>query len=986
MPRIDDLKRLKAEGKSARRVYGHRPEKYSLSEIREAGYTAAEAKTISGIRPSSLRHAGYTGTQMVEAGYGARDLRKAGFGPLTLLDAGLDAADLYRVGYSASSLRRAEVSATTLREAGAEAIALLRGGYDLAPMREAGYSAAELVRHRITTEELVDAGYGAADLEPYCDLDELWRYGFDARELREAGCSADELQHYFGLGELIDAGFPHVELEAVGFDAADFHSAGSKVPPLKGIFTIEEMRDGGFGSAELTVTGGWDSQTERAAVEEAYSAQNDIMRDAEAGQVDLDRIRRVKDEFLEKSSNLYRFTLEKRQFRDDLISTDLGSRLFRGFFTRRKTLANLRAEVQNIIKFDKKHFPASDVGMQRRIAHLEQMVVKIDEHVAEKARLREELSTVKERLDDLIKLRVATLDKQIKGTWRHDGLQKRIAPSLAELEGAYKKIDRTMREGNYDLAVAGFPLRPDVGDQQRKDLLDQRRQRMGTPLDLDSIKAISDPYLEQQIIDGDTLTDLSKLMHLDRKVELLTWSVKELKAEREGLKQLKDLKSKTASLWTFVNRIEKCFPSFKSLADSVTKVTRSSKLLLGKSGQKSKKHWTKQKRLTGSRDIALEVGLNFGPDLVGASITIGLSVVVTGTLTVEDDWRFRAAIDIQLVPNFKAKVGRGDANLAELSAKLGFTVKNAKYAFVDEKHFAYYMAFRIANIYILRKKLTAYGSRALNQHFGLYDDEVKDVLEKMYEGSEGRLSEMEDYLSNRPVVKAVVPKLNCPDIDFGFSSTVIPLEAGASANPYKRVVFRKSKLEIPKSNGAAAPAPAPARAVDVPELWEFEAAADGHCFFYSALFLLEWNNELWLDASYEKRGFRTLRTEAVTQWRTLFLHRDEAGYEAFKAHLDAEWEDEDVREAFLEGMEEGSTYAEASMIYALADLYDAKIKVYAETGEVYEYTGRYFNAESDPVLHFGHRFERGGHYWPLLPGNGATEAPDPTSEGLELLH
>jgi hypothetical protein len=1007
MGRPEELKRLRETGKSVRSIH-ELPERYTLEELREAGFTAKELDTLPEVDASELRTVGFTAEELKDAGFTARDLRHAGYRAKSLKRAGYSVRDIVRAGYHTRNLREQGFTATELAGAGKIAEDLYHGGFALPKLKEAGFGPEDIHWYGAAPWMLKKAGYTPTELKAGgIRAFTAVNTGFTLTELREGGYTASDMAESAGgwAADLYEAGFTVAEIKAADFDAEDFCDDVPECPmaELKPHFSIGEMKEGGYLAPQLKVTGGWDSPSEREEVDRIYGTDGDesLMRDAEAGQVDLDRIRRKKNEYIARAQGLYRFTLEKRQFKDDLITetlklenTRIFSRPFQGVFTRRKTLQNLKQECRNFIQYCQENPGTNRDRNDRLIAYLQRKVKEIDDLTQEKARLEKELKQSKEDLGKLIKLRTDKINRIIDGKFKltfssaaqEPGLKKILGPSLSALNHDYHEAEAQVREANRELAGTCYPLKPEYSDEQRNEFLARRRTLIGDPLTSAQVKMIESPHLD----DDDGLTNLNplgRMMQLDRKIELTSWPIRELVAEKHGLDELKTLKTNVASLWTFVDRIEKSFQTFLKLGNSVTTVKRSSKWLLEKRKPKEERgHYAEHKRLTGARDIALEIGLNFGPDLLGASITVGLSVVITGTISMDDDRRLRAGIDISLQPNFKAKVGRGDTKLMELSAKLGFTVKNAKYAFVDEKHFAYYLAFRIANIYHLRRKFTAYGKHALNQYLSVYDAELKDILKAMFQDSPGKLEEMEDYLCTRPVVKAVVPRLGCPDIDFGFSSTVIPAGGGASGNLYKPVAFQRSQLVIPNGGtGGSVPATTGAqRSVDVPEFWQFEAGADGHCFFYSALFLLAMQDIL-TDDVHDRNGFRKVRRDAVSWWTHLY-HRRRGSATWWAKWLDAPAvADLEDRKRFRTGMADGSAYAESSILAALADYWDVKFVIFVEGGEKEEIFSPDFDPDEDPVLHFGYRATSGGHYWPLLPGDDTAVPPDPAARGLETI-
>jgi Ca2+-binding EF-hand superfamily protein len=101
-----DLKKLRR----ARKI---NPETYSVKQLMEMGFSAAEVKT-SGFTPQLMRQENWPVREMTKA-FKPLELRHAGYSAKDLRYGGLGAAQLKRIGYSSSELRNAGFSAVAVK-------------------------------------------------------------------------------------------------------------------------------------------------------------------------------------------------------------------------------------------------------------------------------------------------------------------------------------------------------------------------------------------------------------------------------------------------------------------------------------------------------------------------------------------------------------------------------------------------------------------------------------------------------------------------------------------------------------------------------------------------------------------------------------------------------------------------------------------------------------------------------------------------------
>jgi len=378
-----------------------------------------------------------------------------------------------------------------------------------------------------------------------------------------------------------------------------------------------------------------------------------------------------------------------------------------------------------------------------------------------------------------------------------DGEGKTVKDRLKGLVDArdrqYRELERILQDG-----AVRYPLTPPTLNGEG-DVVKALKDGIGSAANVKEV-AIEDVDLSPQKgrVRERVLEDL---MLLEKKIALQMWSIRELDARRHAYIGFREAIQNTKSFWKFVGRMERWHTTFLKLGESVTKVTRRWKRV-------TEGEATKHKSLTGARDFAIELGVGVS---VGAGDAVklaemGLSILVSGSISHDDDRRLRASLSVKLKPNLKVEISGCGASLFELTASLGITIANQTYAFVDAKHFAYYLSFRVANLVHFTSKFSDYshGRRAmLHQHLDVYSPWCKELLAEMM--TAGEIEEMKTYLSRTPIVKAHRKFRGAPDLDLGFKSTFVG-EAGASGS-WQRTKFQRQRLlldETAAASGASA--------------------------------------------------------------------------------------------------------------------------------------------------------------------------------------
>ncbi|MBA4695841.1 MAG: type IVB secretion system protein DotG/IcmE [Legionella sp.] len=209
------LRALRVAGVSAASV--HDLNNCTADVLKAAGYTATDLKN-AGFTPEALKAAGFSAADLKNAGFDAGALKAAGFSADELKRAGFTPSDLKKLGFSPKDLKAAGFSPDALKAAGALAGELKEAGFSAEALKQAGFTPAELKAAGFTPEELKNAGVSAGALK---------NAGFGARELRGAGFSAGILKDAgFSPQALAKAGFSPDVLKAAGFSNSDLHQAG----------------------------------------------------------------------------------------------------------------------------------------------------------------------------------------------------------------------------------------------------------------------------------------------------------------------------------------------------------------------------------------------------------------------------------------------------------------------------------------------------------------------------------------------------------------------------------------------------------------------------------------------------------------------------------------------------------------------------------------------------------------------------------------
>ena len=202
----------------------------ALKRQRLAGVSAALIHKLAGCSPQALKAAGFTTSDLLNAGFTAAQL-KAGLpvlGDSSISAAGCDPVKLRQLlaqGVSAKRIHELNgCSADALKSAGFDAKDLLDAGFTPQQLAAAGFTPNQIR----SAQSMNDGAIQAAGCDPI-KLKALLVQGVSAKRIHALnGCSAEALKNAgFDAKDLIDAGFTTQQLAAAGFTPNQIRSAQS---------------------------------------------------------------------------------------------------------------------------------------------------------------------------------------------------------------------------------------------------------------------------------------------------------------------------------------------------------------------------------------------------------------------------------------------------------------------------------------------------------------------------------------------------------------------------------------------------------------------------------------------------------------------------------------------------------------------------------------------------------------------------------------
>ena len=322
----------------------------------------------------------------------------------------------------------------------------------------------------------------------------------------------------------------------------------------------------------------------------------------------------------------------------------------------------------------------------------------------------------------------------------------------------------------------------------KADMAYWNRSRSGKPAEGErNAKHAADQAVKNAMVRPDHADALAAIEDVDGQIRTVSQGRLDLEGD---LFTLDEAEMYTSGTWEFVKDVGNWFKRLNALGISVTTAHRLSNVLRGKS-------WKEHVNLTGERSVKVEFAPQGGAGTGGADVSFSLGIVLELRLNVSDDRRLRAVASIRLAPALNASVGL-TRPLFELGASLGITIFEQTYTFVDEKHFAYYMAFRIAHVYRLGANFSRYRKtrdklQLYHALFGIYSQELEETIGAMLQASGGSMDEFKHYMTKVPVVKVTSTGVSA---DLGFSEPVSHVGISVSAG-FKVKAFQRQRLDFP---------------------------------------------------------------------------------------------------------------------------------------------------------------------------------------------
>ena len=231
---------------------------FIITELKAGGYTATELKPYFSLQQlkdalfgaSDLKIAGFTAKQLVD------DVQPSGYYPLEhLVTAGYTATELRDAGFVLAELTTFPFNATQLKNALFTA-AELKGDFTLTQLVAAGFTATQLKNALFTAEQLVGVNTPVGTSGTPFTLEVLAQAQYNIASLKSAGFTTTELYPtYFSLPQLITV-FTVSELKAHPFTAKQLADNSVGITQLVNAnYSAEDLVTAGFSLSEIVGTG-----------------------------------------------------------------------------------------------------------------------------------------------------------------------------------------------------------------------------------------------------------------------------------------------------------------------------------------------------------------------------------------------------------------------------------------------------------------------------------------------------------------------------------------------------------------------------------------------------------------------------------------------------------------------------------------------------------------------------------------------------------
>jgi len=473
--------------------------------------------------------------------------------------------------------------------------------------------------------------------------------GFDLKSLRKAGFTADELfRDGFEIGDIRKAGYTPMELRR--FSVPVLKEGGYGPGDLREAkwWSAAVVKAGGFKKEEM-LAGGWDA----AEVERLYFSEEDASEGRHT--VELEDIDKKHKALIDVQRRYHEHARERHE-------------KGRPTYWHRSSLSNIEKSIERREKKEKRELEEERAELARM-----RQIKKQDEeaHAKAKQELKDAIKTRREELKEARKRRFAKVRKQ-----------------LETLENQRQECVLEISEHNRFLYTRYYP--PTGYELHVTRGAAERDRRLGEP---PSARDVLDPALD---VTG--MKPIARLLELDRQIEKLAWNVQEIDAELRALGRYENSLEAERALVEHVNDLRVAHKCLRWLAHQASSEACLIRLPDGETGDS-------KTRRPGSLSFDLTFGLTFGQGSVGA----GLALALSGSIALKDNRAVRANVSLSLAPTFKAGIKRGGTDLAGFSAALAFTLENRSLQFVDEEHFAYYFAYRLAALGKFHDRFTTYG-------------------------------------------------------------------------------------------------------------------------------------------------------------------------------------------------------------------------------------------------------------------------------------
>ena len=190
--------------------------------------------------------------------YTLSELKEAGFTALELKNQQYTLQELVDVGFIVVELRIAQYTAVELKATGFTIQELIDGGFEIEALKDADYEIGDLISH-YSGSELKQMGYTLTDftLSASYTVVELKAFGFLPAEFNADGYTVLELSGTFTISQLrISGGYTATQMFDSNVTATDAKNGGYTLNDLKSSpYSINDIKTAGFTAGEMREAG-----------------------------------------------------------------------------------------------------------------------------------------------------------------------------------------------------------------------------------------------------------------------------------------------------------------------------------------------------------------------------------------------------------------------------------------------------------------------------------------------------------------------------------------------------------------------------------------------------------------------------------------------------------------------------------------------------------------------------------------------------------